>query len=175
MTAPTPRPARRIARWLKQALSVPLALLILFEEWGWEPLAALMARIARWRALAWTERRIRALPPYAALVAFALPWLALLPVKLGALALIGAGRPVLGAALIVAAKLVGTAVLARLFALTRPALLRLGWFAAAYARWSGWKATLLAWVRASPAWRWGQRVKRRVRQRLARWRRAWRP
>lgn len=154
---------------------MPLALLILFEEWGWEPLAALMARIARWRALAWIERQIRALPPYVALVAFVLPWLALLPVKLGALALIGAGRPALGVAVIVVAKLIGTAVLARLFALTRPALMRLGWFAAAYARWSGWKAALVAWVRASGAWRWGRRVTQSVRQRLARWRGAMRP
>lgn len=153
---------------------MPLALLILFEEWGWEPLAALMARIARWRGLAWVERAIRRLPPYAALVIFALPWLLLLPVKLGALALIGQGRPMLGAAVIVAAKLLGTAVLARLFALTKPALMRLGWFASAYARWSGWKATLFAWVRASWAWRWGQRMKRGVRKQLAAWRARWR-
>ena len=153
---------------------MPLALVILFEEWGWEPLAALMARIARWPVFAWVERRIRALPSYAALAVFALPWLALLPIKLGALALIGQGRPVLGAAVIVVAKLVGTAVLARLFALTRPALMRLAWFASAYARWSGWKTATFAWVRASWAWRWGQRVKRGVRRRVSNWRARWR-
>ena len=152
---------------------MPLALLILFEEWGWEPLAALMERIGRWRGFARIERAVRRLPPYGALAVFAVPWLLLLPVKLGALALIGQGRPALGMTLIVAAKVFGTAVLARLFALTKPALLRLGWFASAYARWSRWKAALLVWVRASWGWRWGQRAKRSVRRQWATWWARW--
>ena len=49
----------------------PLALLILFEEWGWEPLQRVLARIGAWRGLRWIESAIRRLPPYAALA----PWL----------------------------------------------------------------------------------------------------
>jgi hypothetical protein len=70
----------------------------------------------------------------------------------------------------VAAKLVGTAVVARLFSLTRPALLQLAWFARFYARWTGWKQQLLAQVRASWAWRAGRRAKARWRERWNRWR-----
>jgi hypothetical protein len=153
-------------RWLLRALEALLALLILFEEWGWEWLHLLAERIARLPPLAWLERRIAVLPPYGALAIFALPMLALLPVKIAALWLIGSGRAGLGLLLIVAAKLIGTALLARLFHLTQPALMRLGWFARWYGRWSVWKAGVVARVRASWAWRLGRVVKRRV----ARWR-----
>jgi hypothetical protein len=129
-----------------------LALLILFEEWGWEPLQALLARIGAWPGFRTIEAWIRRLPPYAALALFTLPALALLPVKLLALWLIGRGKGWLGVALIVGAKLVGTAVVARLFSLTQPALMSLGWFARAHARWTAWKAELLAQIRASWAW-----------------------
>lgn len=153
-------------RWLLRALEALLALLILFEEWGWESLHLLAERIARLPPLAWLERRIAVLPPYGALAVLALPMLALLPVKIAALWLIGSGRAGLGLLLIVAAKLIGTALLARLFHLTQPALMRLTWFARWYGRWSAWKAGVVARVRASWAWRFGRVVKRRV----ARWR-----
>ena len=62
-----------------------IALLLLFEEWGWEHLAALLAWIGRLPGLRWVEGRIRGLPPYRALMLFAVPVLALLPLKLLAL------------------------------------------------------------------------------------------
>lgn len=157
-------------RWLRRLLGALLALLILFEEWGWEPLQRLAARIARLPPLAWLERRITRLPPWAALGVFALPMLALLPVKLAALWLIGQGRATLGVLLIVVAKLVGTALVARLFTLTQPALTQLAWFARGYRRWMAWKTALIERVRASWAWRVGRLLKRRAAQRLARWR-----
>ena len=158
--------------WLRRLLEALLALIILFEEWGWEPLRRGLAWIARLPPLAWLERRIAALPPYAALAVFVGPTLLLLPVKLGALWLIGIGHAGLGLALIVSAKLVGTALLARLFQLTQPALMRLAWFATAYGRWIAWKQSVVTRIRASWAWRVGRVVKRRLAQRLARWRHA---
>ena len=152
---------------MRRLLGFPLALLILFEEWGWEPLQRLMAAIARLPLLAWAEQRIAALPPYAALAVFLLPSLALLPVKLAALWLIGQGHALAGAAVIVVAKLVGTALVARLFTLTRPALMQLTWFERAYSRFTAWKQGLLEWVRSSFAWRWGRVLKRGVKRRLA--------
>ena len=152
---------------MRRLLGFPLALLILFEEWGWEPLQRLMAAIARLPLLAWAEQRIAALPPYAALAVFLLPSLALLPVKLAALWLIGQGHALAGAAVIVVAKLVGTALVARLFTLTRPALMQLAWFERAYSRFTAWKQGLLEWVRSSFAWRWGRVLKRGVKRRWA--------
>ena len=36
---------------LRNLFSTALALVILFEEWGWLPLQALLARLARWPPL----------------------------------------------------------------------------------------------------------------------------
>ena len=159
-----------VGRWLRRLGGGLLALLILFEEWGWEPLHRLLARLGRLPVLRQLEAAIARLPPHAALVVFLVPALALLPVKLLALGLIAQGQRMLGLAVIMVAKLVGTAVVARLFALTQPALMQLPWFARAYGRWSVWKAALLVQVRATWAWRVARVVRRRVQHGWARWR-----
>ena len=143
----------RLRRLLRQVLTALVALLLLFEEWGWEPLAALLGRLGRLPGLGWLERQIAALPPWAAVAVFALPALALFPVKLLALFLLGQGHALLGVVVLLAAKILGTAVLARLFTLTQPALMRLAWFARWYPRWKKWKDGVMAQVRASATWR----------------------
>lgn len=155
----------RALRWLGRLV---LALIILFEEWGWAPLQRLMAWIGQLPLLRQLEAGIRRLPPHAALAVFLLPGLLLLPVKLLALWLIGIGRGGLGLLVILLAKLVGTAFAARLFALTQPALMRMAWFARLYARWSAWKAELLAWVRGSAAWRMARALRLRLRRAVKR-------
>src|SRR5204863_7362458 len=55
---------------LRTALEVLLALVIVFEEWGWRPLADLLGRLARWRPWAAVEALIIRLPHYAALGLF---------------------------------------------------------------------------------------------------------
>lgn len=152
-------------RWL---IRVVLAIVILFEEWGWEPLQRVMAAIGRLPVLRQLEAVVRRLPPYVALVVFFLPGLLLLPIKLLALWLIGIGHAGMGLCVIVGAKVIGTAVVARIFALTQPALMSLPWFARLYARWTLWKEGLLAWVRASAAWRSARAIKLRVRRMLRR-------
>lgn len=160
-----------LLRWLRTFVSWLLALVILFEEWGWVPLARALAWLGRLPVLAWIERRVRALPPYAALALFALPTLALLPVKLLALWLIGIGRMSLGLLVIVLAKVLGTAVVARLFMLTQPALMRLAWFERWYLRWMAWKTALLTQVHASKVWRGTLALKLALKRRLRRLRR----
>ena len=142
-----------IQRFLKAVFNWAIALVILFEEWGWEALGRAFARLARLPFIAALERWIAALPPQGALAAFALPFLTLLPMKLFALWLIAGGHGFYGLVFVVSAKLVGTAVTARLFVLTQPALMRMPWFARLYARWIVWKDALLERVRASAAWR----------------------
>jgi len=154
----------------RRAFGVLIALLVLFEEWGWEPLQRLMARIMRLPGLRQLEGMVTRLPPWAALVVLLLPSLLLVPVKLGALWLIGIGKGSLGLALIVVAKIVGTGVVARLFTLTRPALKRLSWFEAIYGRWVAWKESVIARVRVSWAWRVGRVIKRSVVARMRRFR-----
>jgi len=160
---------RGLLHWLFTWLVV---LLILFEEWGWEPLERLAARLGRLPVFDWLEREVVALPPYGALAVLGVPALALVPIKLLAVFAIAEGYPLLGVGIIVVAKVVGTALLARLFQLTQPALLRLAWFARWYVRWIRWKHAVVAQVRISPAWLAGRRMKRRARVRALRlWRR----
>ena len=98
--------------------------------------------------------------------------LLILPVKLGAVWLVAKGRIMLGVGVVIAAKLVGTALLAWLFQLIQPALMELGWFARLHARWTAWKTDLLAWVRASAVWRTARAIKLRVKRLFRRGRQA---
>ena len=141
-----------------------LALVLIFEEWGWEPLARLMARLARLPLWARIETLIIRLPPYAAMAVFFVPMLLLLPVKLLALYWISRGHAVMGIAVVLAAKLLGTAAVARLFALTQPALMQLAWFARLYSLWKQWKDALIARVKATPVWRGSAARVRAIRQ-----------
>jgi hypothetical protein len=149
---------------LKRALEFLLALVIVFEEWGWRPLADLLGRLGRWRPWAAVESVIIRLPPYVALVVFALPTVLLLPLKFLALFLVAQGQIVLAGLLFVAAKVVATALVARLFMLTQPALMQIGWFASAHDTVMPWKDALVERVHASWPWRagriWKERFKR---------------
>ncbi len=142
-----------LKKLLRSLLLAPVALVLLFEEWGWEPLAACFAALGRLRWWGQLERWIARLPPWGALLVFGLPVLVLIPVKLLAIYLFGRGHFVLGLGLIIAAKLVGTALAARLFQLTHPTLMQLGWFARLYTPWKHWKDKLLGKVRGSGLWR----------------------
>lgn len=154
---------KQLEKILRGLLLAPVVLFLLFEEWGWEPLAACFAALSRlpvWRQL---ESRIVRLPPWAALLAFAVPVLALVPVKLLALYLLGGGHVAAGLGLVLAAKLAGTALAARLFQLTQPALMQLKWFARAYTPWKRWKDRILVQVRSTWPWRMARRLKLRMR------------
>ena len=129
-----------------------LALILLFEEWGWEPLARLFGRLARLPLWARVEALITRLPRWGALLIFAVPWALLLPLKFLALFLFAHSQKALGISLLLGAKLVGTAIVARLFQLTQPALMRFPIFAKWYPRWKTWKDRLMAQIRASQPW-----------------------
>jgi hypothetical protein len=107
------------------------------------------------------------LPPYAALLVFALPSALLLPLKFLALFLVAKGQLVLAGLLFAAAKVGATALVARLFLLTRPALMQIGWFAWAYDHFIPWKNALEDYVRSSYVWRVGRVWKERVRRAAA--------
>lgn len=80
------------------------------------------------------------LGPRWALALLLLPALVLLPIKIAALCLVALGRVAAGLAILLVAKVVSTAAVARLFVLTQPQLMRLPWFARARRRWSAWRA-----------------------------------
>ena len=151
------------------------ALILLAEAWTWRAGGRLAAALATWPPLRWLEARIRSLPPWAALTAFVLPGLLLLPVKLLALLAIAHGHAIAGVTGFIVAKLGGAAVVARIYILTLPTLLTVGWFARCHGGFLRLKDRLLAALRASQfyrhvrrlmnAWRYGaRRLLRRLRR-----------
>jgi hypothetical protein len=173
---PAVREAWRLVRpVLRHALEFLLALIIVFEEWGWRPLADLLGRLARWRPWAAIEALIIRLPPYAALVVFVLPSTLLLPLKFAAIFLVARGQVLLAGLLFLAAKVVATALVARLFMLTQPALMQIGWFKWSYDTVMPWKEALVERVHASWAWRVGRVVKERLRRTTSAQLQRWQP
>jgi hypothetical protein len=162
---------RRVRPYLIFALNVLVALVLLFEEWGWRPLSSLVAQLARFRVWALLELWIAGLPPYGALVALGVPSAILVPAKLFGVYLLALGHVVSAAFVLVAAKLASTALIARIFILTKPALMQIGWFQRAYDIFVPWQEALFAWVRGTWVWRYGRIVKWRVNGTL---RRTWR-
>ncbi len=122
---------------LKRLLLAPFvwlaAAVFLIEEAIWDWTAAIMARLGAVRAIHAIEQRIAALRPRWAFFAFILPSSILIPAKLFGLHAIAAGHWLLGSAIFIIAKVVGLALFSRIFNLTRPALMQIGWFARFYA------------------------------------------
>lgn len=148
-----------------------LAVFILFEEWGWEPLQQILEKVGRLPLIHQIEAAILCLSPRISLCLFLVPTFFLLPIKILALGLIAQGNPTLGIVLIILTKIIGTAVVARLFTLTRSALLKMPWFELLYLRWTNWKGALLSRVRCSWVWRKAGDLKRLVRLRWTAWKR----
>lgn len=163
------RDRSRLFRLLTAAVNatlVPLlALILIFEEWGWDPLSRTLARLAGLPVWGRIEAFITRLPPWAALITFFVPMISLIPVKLLAWYWVAEGHALIGLAIVAAAKIVGTAIVARLFTLTHPALMQMPWFAAIYNRWKAWKDRTMLRVKDTPQWRrfiarkrrWGRR------------------
>ncbi len=131
---------KRLKRLLAAPFVIIAAIVILFEEWLWDDLQRLAAAIGRLPLFRQIESFIAGLPPYAALAMFGAPSLLLIPVKLAALYFIAHGQPAIGLMAVIGAKVAGTALIARIYALTHPNLLRIGWFAFLHARFLAFKS-----------------------------------
>ncbi len=83
----------------------------------------------------------------------------LIPAKLIGLHAIAAGHWLLGSAIFLVAKVAGVALFSRIFNLTRPALMTLGWFARFYAWVMGYRNRIHAYL---DGWEAYQRIKRRM-------------
>jgi len=142
---------------LKRLLAAPVvlvaAVIILIEDWLWDDLARLAARIGRLPVFRLIEVLIASLPPYLALACFGLPTLFLVPVKIAALYFISHGHPTLGLLTIIGAKFVGTALVARIFALTRSKLMRIKWFAWSHGKLIAFKARIYGAIKGTSIYR----------------------
>lgn len=150
---------------LRGLLAVFAAFWLVLEEWIWDRLTAFTAWVARLPVFRRLEAWIRGVPPYGAMALFLVPWLLLLPAKFAALWLLASGRAGLGIVVFVLAKVVGTLLLTRLFALTRPALLQIRWFRRLYEWFTALRDRVYAYVKALPLYQ-------KVRAKLSAWRQA---
>jgi hypothetical protein len=90
------------------------------------------------KSFGWRLRRwVRSLGPYQSLVLLLVPVSVVEPMKLVAVAVAGKGHWITGTAMVVAAYAASLLVIERLFALVKPKLLTLPWFAKA---WNGFVA-----------------------------------
>ena len=152
---------------VRTLLLIPAFAIVLLEEtiWRWaRALGALLARIPVFAAL---ERMVPRLDPRVVLALFLVPVVLLFPVKLVALWLIGTGHPFGGLALIIAAKMVGTAFSARLYTIAEPRLLELPLFVRLHGMVMRLVARAHAFLDASPAWQAARRAVARAKAGLA--------
>ena len=161
--SPPPGLVRRIVRG---GFGILAALWILVEEWLWEGLKRAMQWLGRLPPVRWLEARIAGAGPRTALALFTVPWLLLLPVKLLAFWFIASGHAGAGVLVFVVAKVLGTVLLARLFTLTKPALLTIGWFRRLHDWFVAIKQRLLGYVRGLRVVIWVKVASARVRAAL---------
>lgn len=156
-------------RWLRRAvrfvLLFVLAIVIAWEEIQWR-LAAVFALIGKLPVLRDIEQAVRNLPPYGALVCFAVPILVLIPFKILALKWLATGHATFGLATIVIAKLTSTALVSRIFQLTRPALLTIPWCMWIFDQIMRWRDAAYEVWRGLPVVRWWRARWRRQREKM---------
>ncbi len=130
---------------LKRFFLSVLALFLLFEEWLWATLTLFSRKLSEWLHLTKLEAWLKAATPYKALAAFFVPVLIVTPINLAGLHYIAKGMFAKGIAYEAVAKLLGTVMITRVFALTKPQLLSFGWFNWVYHTITGW----LKWAHES--------------------------
>jgi hypothetical protein len=169
---PSPSTAKEnvFIRIAKGALAIIAALWIFLEEWLWDGMLAAMSWLGKLPPIRWIETNLAKLPPYAALIAFAIPAAVLLPFKLFAFWLMANGHHLMGVQVFIVAKIIGTALLARIFAITKPALMTIRWFARAYTAFITWKAKLYGYVKGLTTYRLIMEMKSRLSTRWLAWR-----
>jgi len=146
--------------WWKRLLALPFlvvaAVVVLVEDWLWDDLQRLAAAIGRLPVLRRLEAWAGRLPPYGALCLFAAPSLLLVPVKVIALYLMAHRHATYGVAVVLAAKLLGTALVARIFSIAKPKVV-------------DFKARLYSAIKATAVYQSVHGFKVRLREKLRAW------
>ena len=155
---------------LKRALElliVPLAAaVVFFEQTLIRMLNAITAALARWAPIAALEAWLKKQPPYTALMAFVMPSILILPIKLSAIYFATHHMFMTAIAAVVIGKVLATAIVARLYVVLRPTLMTIGWFARLDTWFFYWRDRAYDFVRALPAWQKAKAAISRMRLRL---------
>jgi hypothetical protein len=144
---------KRVAVWI-------LVALWMLEELLWDGINWIEDRIAFLALVQKLERWVAQRSPWQAAALMLTPAAALVPVKILGLWLLTSGHSLAGIGVILVAKIIGTAIVARIYRLCQTALLSLPWFAACHSL----ALRISAWVRTTDAWQSAMRWKSALRQ-----------
>ena len=169
MAARPNAPPDSLRRQLRTTLIFFGALLFLFEEWLWNLFSRLFAWMGRHRATRWVEARLVRVPPVVALVILCIPMALLFPFKIMGLWMIATGHFFSGCLVMLAAKIVGTAVVARIFLTCRPQLLEMAWFERLHDWTLRLRDSIHVWIERQPAWHGAKRAIRSMRLHVSAW------
>ncbi len=147
-------------RVIRLILIVIAALWLLFEDWVWDRIVALMQIVGRLKAINRFERFLGRQNQYLLLIIFCVPFLITIPAKLYGLFLIADGKIIRGISVFVIAEGLITALVTRLFIISKDKLLQIKAFAAVYCWFKEKKEWLYSEVQKLPAW---QRAKEWIR------------
>ncbi len=130
-------------RRLLRPLWFLLAIVFLVEEWLWDHLVPTIRWIVDaipWHAFkVWLAERVAQLSPPATLVVFLIPAAIYFGLELLAVWPMAKGRWVLALIVLCGAKLIGAAITAFAFDVTRDKLLQMRWFNRGYTTVTGWR------------------------------------
>ena len=154
---------------MKKTLLSLLAIILIIEEWLWDILTAFGHTLIRWLRLERFELWLSQTSPTMALVAFSIPILIIAPINLVAFELLIHGLVLQGIGVELLAKLLGTLLIARVFALTKPQLLTFGFLRFVYTTITGWLHWAHQKVVETTVYRWGQQFKAETKARFAAW------
>jgi hypothetical protein len=124
---------------MKKFLLSFLAIFLIIEEWLWDLLTAFGRLLFQWLNLEQFEQRLSQTTANMALVALGIPILIVTLINLMAFGLIAKGLILQGILTEVLAKLVGTLLVARVFALTKAQLLTFAFLRVTY-------TTIIYWL-----------------------------
>ena len=139
---------------MKKILLSFFAVALIIEEWLWDVLTALGHSLVRWLNLESFEQWLSQTSPTLALVAFCIPIMIVTPINLVAFGLLAHGLILQGILLELLAKLLGTVLIARVFALTKPQLLTFTFLRVIYTTITGWLQWAHQQITETAVYRW---------------------
>jgi hypothetical protein len=154
---------------MKKILLSFLAVILIIEEWLWDALSAFGHSLIRWLNLEAFEQWLSRTSPTLALVAFSIPIMIVTPINLLAFGLLAHGMILQGILLELLAKLLGTVLIARVFALTKPQLLTFTFLRVIYTTITGWLHWAHQKIAETSVYRWSKQFKAEAKARFSAW------
>ena len=154
---------------MKKILLSFFAVVLIIEEWLWDLLTAFGHSLVRWLNLESFEQWLSQTSPSLALVAFSIPIMIVTPINLVAFGLLAHGLILQGILLELLAKLLGTVLIARVFALTKPQLLTFTFLRVIYTTITGWLQWAHQQITETAVYRWSKQFKAEAKARFAAW------